>query len=85
MANSRLSGLLGFFFDFDKGIVRFRKVIVGDERSGGTIDTRDFERASHEASKAKGGIFRVVFLRIGRFMSLVNDNEAEILNRRKQG
>ena len=61
------------------------KVIISDERGSSTLNTRNFERAGDKTSKTDGRIFRGVFLIVGGFVSFVNDDEAEIINRGEEG
>lgn len=49
------------------------------------METGDTKGACHEASKAKGGIFRGVFLEISGFVSLVDNNEPEIVDWGEKG
>ena len=61
------------------------KVIVGSERGGGALEAGDFKRCSHEAGKTESGIFRGVFLEVGGFVGFVDNDEAEIFDRGKEG
>ena len=61
------------------------EIIVRDNRGGGTLETGDFERASQEAGKPESGVFRSVFLIVGGFMGLVDDDETEIFDWGEEG
>ncbi len=52
----------------------FREVIVDDIRRGSTFDAGNFEIVRHETGEAQGRITGSVFLVIGAFVRLVDDD-----------
>lgn len=50
------------------------EVEVGDEGGGGAEEAGDFEAFCHKRGEAEGGVFRSVFLVVGGFVSLVDDD-----------
>ena len=78
-------GRFGAGFQGNASVVFLGEVIIGDERSGGALETGDFQGVRHKTGEAEGRVFRGVFLRIGRFVSFVDDDEAEVVNRGEEG
>lgn len=85
MAGWRLCGFFGFFFEGNKCAICFCEIIVRNQRSSSSINARDIKGAGHKAGKTEGGIFRIVILRIGRFVSLINDDKPKVFYWRKKG
>ena len=54
-------------------------VIISDERSSGAEDG-----ARHNASKAQSGVFGILILMVSELVRFVDDDEAEILDGRKE-
>lgn len=79
----------GLGVEDDEGVIALGEIVVGDERRGGAKQAgnrRRFRRATgDEASKANGRVPRGIFLEISGFMSLVDDDEAEIVQGCQQG
>ena len=61
--------------------MRFGEIIILNFRSGGTLNTKNIKSFSNEASKSKGGVLRGLILKIGWFVSLINNDETKIFNR----
>ena len=78
-------GSFGLSSKSDERMFAFSKVIIGDEGGGGTEETSDAELAGGEAGEADGGVFGGVFLEIGGFVGLVDDDEAEIADWGEEG
>ena len=77
------------FFSFsserDKSVFLAGEVIIRNERSGGTLETSDFEVTGEEASQAESRIFGSVFLIIRGFVGLVDNDKTKVFNRSKKG
>ena len=69
----------------DERVFRFCEIKIRDKRSGGAEDARDFKIGSKERSETKSRIFRRIFLVIGGFMSLINNNESKIFKGGEKG
>lgn len=78
-------GVFGFLMKLDKGLLGLGKVVVGNVGGGGAEDAGNLGGGGHEASKAECGIARGIFLIIGAFVSLIDDNEAKIVDGRDEG
>lgn len=74
----RNGGGFSFFGEFDKGMTGLCEVIIDQIRCSGALKAGDFQSASDKTSEAEGGIARWVFLIIGGFVGLVDDDLAEV-------
>lgn len=50
------------------------EVKIGDERGSGTFEAGNFKSIRDKTCEAESGVFRGVFLGVGRFVRLVDDN-----------
>lgn len=78
-------GRFGLNVEIDKGVAGFCKVVIDDIRGGSTENTGNFATASDETGEAESGITGWIFLIIGGFMSFVDNNKAEIIDRGEEG
>lgn len=67
-------GGFGLLVEGNEGMMGFCEVIVDNTWSGGTFDAGNVEGFSDEASEAWSGIMRGVFLVVGAFVGLVDDD-----------
>lgn len=67
-------GGFGFFGELDEGMTGLGEVKIDDIGSGGAVDAGDFELSGDKTGQADGGIAGCIFLIIGAFVSLVDDN-----------
>ena len=65
-------------------MIFFGEIKIGDEWGGSAFETGDFKRRSNKTGKAESRVFWGIFLEIGGFMGLVDDDEAEVMNRGEQ-
>ena len=72
-------GSFCLFGEGDEGAFGLGEVEVGDERGGGAEEAGDFEVAGDERGEAEGGVFGSVFLVVGGFVRLVDNDESEIV------
>ena len=85
MELGRFGGGFCLFIKGDKSIFRLGEIIISGKRGGGAEDARDFGGMRHETSQAERGIFGGVFLEIGGFVGLVDNNKAEVVNGGEKG
>ena len=62
-----------------------REGVVGDEGGGGAFDTGDVEVGRDEGGEAESGVTGRIFLEIGGFVGLVDEDEAEVFQGREEG
>ena len=85
MKFGRFGGRFCLFIKGDKSIFRLGEIIISGKRGGGAENTRDFSSMCHETSQAERGILGGVFLEVGGFMGLVDNNKAEVVSGREKG
>ena len=61
--------------------MRFGEIIILNFRSGGTLNTTNIKSFSNETGETEGGILRSLILKIGWFVSFINNDETKIFNR----
>lgn len=64
--------------------MRFGEIIILNFRSGGTLNTKNIKSFGNETGETEGGIFRSLILKIGWFVSFINNDETKIFNRGKK-
>lgn len=78
-------GGFGFFGESDERMMGFGEIKIGDIRGGSALKTEDAEGFGDETGETEGGIMGSVFLVIGTFVRLVDNDEPEVRERRKEG
>lgn len=78
-------GGFGLFGEFDQGMTGFGEVKIDDIWSGSAVDAGDFVLSGDKTGKPNGRITGVVFLIIGAFVSLVDDNQTQVAERGEEG
>ncbi len=74
-------GGFGFLSESNESVMSPSEVIIDDIRGGGAKNTGDLLGGGNEAGEAESGIARRVFLIISAFVSFVDNDEAEIVQR----
>ena len=75
----------GWLRKLDNGLVAGSEGVVGDGRSSGALKDVGFGLGGDETGEAEGGVFGVLILEVSWFVSFVDDDGAEIVERSEEG